>query len=173
MPDRVCLATLVRPRGLKGELVAEAGGDWSPAQLLEFAGTFLHPSGRPVRLSQAWEHHGKPAGRIVLKLEGVDTIEQAEPLRGQELSIPGGERPAVPEGEFYIGDLAGCRVIHCLSGLEIGTVAGCLHYGGPMLLRVSTGSGEVLIPFVNAICREIDVQAKRILVDPPEGLLEL
>ncbi|MBI4910871.1 MAG: 16S rRNA processing protein RimM [Acidobacteria bacterium] len=169
MTHRVCLAILGRTRGLRGEMFAEPGGDWSARDLAQFSGLFLHPSGQPAALENAWEHQG----RLILKLAGVDSIEQAERLRGQELSLPGDARPPVPEGEFYVGDLQGCRVIHFRSGAEIGVVAECLQYGGPMLLKVKRDETEMLIPFAKEICREVDITEKRIVVDPPEGLLEL
>ncbi len=176
MADRVCLATLGRTRGLKGEMFAEPGGDWTPHELLQFRGLFLHPSGQPVELASAWEHQG----RLIVKLAGVDSIEQAEALRGQQLSLPPEARPPAPEGEFYIGDLLGCRVIHAKTGEDLGVITNCFEYGGPLLMEVRRphegapeGGREVLVPFAGEICRQVDIAAKRIVIDPPEGLLEL
>lgn len=110
---------------------------------------------------------------MVLKFAGIDTVEQAEMLRGTELCIPREHRPPPPEGEVYFNDLIGCRVHDMKSGEELGTVEDYLEYGGPILLQVVEGDREMLIPFVPAICKEYDLDARRIGVDLPEGYEEL
>lgn len=164
----VIVARLVRPRGLKGELFA-AAESWTPAQLRSFPNLTLQPSGQVVELENAWSHQD----RVILKLRGIDTIEQAEPLRDALLCIPKQDRPPVPAGEYYFSDLIGCRVIRMDTGIELGVVKDCLEYGGPMLLEVRQGEREMLIPFVSAICPRVDVDGKTIHVDLPEGLDEL
>lgn len=124
----------------------------------------------PVRLAAVvecvWHHDGRP----ILKFAGIDSISDAEKWSGADILVPEAERAAPGEDEFSHADLIGCRVV---ADREIGTVAGVEDYGGAPLLRVETSDGEVLIPFVRAICREIDVAARTIRVDLPEGLLEL
>ncbi|HUQ92589.1 MAG TPA: ribosome maturation factor RimM [Bryobacteraceae bacterium] len=168
MDEWSTLAHIVRPRGLRGEVIAEAGG-FTPEQMLEFPTITLRPPGIEVKLEAAWPHQG----RMVLKIAGIDGVEAAEALRGAELTIPRQDRPPAPEGEVYFSDLIGCRVIEKDSGLELGVVADCLEYGGPMLLQVKQGDGELLIPFVSAICQQVDIAGKQILVVLPEGLKEL
>ena len=120
-----------------------------------------------TRVEQVWHHDGKP----VVKFAGIDTISDAEPWSGADILVPESERAGPEEGEFSYADLIGCRVI---ADLEIGTVAGVEDYGGAPLLRVERLDGrELLIPFARAICREIDVAAKLIRIDPPQGLLDL
>ncbi len=121
----------------------------------------------PARLEQVWYHQGRP----VLKFSGIDSIGDAEPWTGADLLVPEPERARPREGEFSHADLIGCRIV---AGSEVGKVTGVEDYGGAPLLRVETGGGrEILIPFARAICREIDVAAKTIRIDPPEGLLDL
>jgi 16S rRNA processing protein RimM len=162
------VATLVRPRGIKGEVVAEPGA-WSASDLMGFRKLIMHPGEREVELESAWPHRD----RLILKLRGIDTVEQAEALRGAELRIPAEDRPAAPEGEYYLSDLTGCCVVEMGTGAELGVVTDCLEYGGPLLLEVKQGAKEMLIPFAAAVCREVDVRGKRILVELPEGLKEL
>jgi 16S rRNA processing protein RimM len=166
--DWVTVATIVRPRGLKGEVMAEAG-DWTGEDLLEFPTLVLCPGERPVELEEAWPHQG----RLVLKFREIDSVEQAEKLRNAELCIPRKDRPAPPEGEFFFSDLTGCSVIDIKTGEELGVVTDCQEYGGPLILEVKCGDREMLIPFANAICKRVDVANKRIEVDLPEGLKEL
>jgi len=110
---------------------------------------------------------------MVLKIEGIDTVEAAEVLRGAELRIPKEDRPPAPEGEVYLSDLIGCRIVDQQSGEELGMVADYHEYGGPVLLEVHGAGKELLIPFVAAICRRVDTAARCIAVVLPEGLKDL
>jgi len=125
---------------------------------------------QPRHIESVWEHRG----RLIFKFRGIDTIADAEQLRGAEMKIPLAERPELPEGEYYHSDLTGCEVID-RNGNRIGRVRNWLDEGGSGVLSVEpAGNGEdVLIPFTTSICVEIDVEAKRIVVDLPEGLLEI
>ncbi len=113
--------------------------------------------------------HGE---HLIFKFKGVDTISDAERLAGAEVSIPFEERAEVPEGEYYQSDLVGCEVVDN-TGRVLGQVASWQETGGPPLLVVKAGEKELLIPFAKAICTKIDLERKRIEVDPPEGLLDL
>jgi 16S rRNA processing protein RimM len=111
---------------------------------------------------------------LVFKFRGIDSIADAEPLRGAELRIPREHRAPLPEGEYYQSDLVGCEVVDRNSGEKLGVVTGWREYGGPPLLEVNVGQGEPqLVPFAGAICVGIDVPGRRIVVDLPEGLLDL
>jgi 16S rRNA processing protein RimM len=166
--DWVMVATVVRPRGLKGEVIVEAGS-WSCEDLLTFPRLVLRPGERAMKVEEAWPHQG----RAVLKFQDVDSLEQAEALRNAELWIPIEDRPAPPEGEIFFSDLIGCSVFEIKGGEELGVVADCLEYGGPVILQVERGKRELLIPFATAICKNVDIANKRIDVDLPEGLKDL
>lgn len=120
-------------------------------------------------MESAWAHQD----RLVLKFQGVDSVEQAEAFRGGELWIPRTDRPPAPEGEYYFDELIGCEIVEQATGESLGVVTDCLEYGGPMLLEVKAGDREILIPFVDEICVEKNVAAKRIVVVLPEGLKDL
>jgi len=167
-PEWVVVACIVRPRGVKGEVVADAA-NWTAEQLLSFPRLVLLPGEREAKLEHAFPHQD----RMVLKFAGVGTVEQAKTLREQQLCIPRADRPPPPEGEVYYNDLVGCRVLDYKSGRELGTVKDYLEYGGPVLLQVMSGGRELLIPFVPAICREYDLAGRRIVADLPEGFEEL
>ncbi len=91
---------------------------------------------------------------------------------GAEVQIPESELLAPDDGEYYQFDLVGSRVV-TVTGQEIGKVTDIVPAAGNDLLEVSRGDREVLIPFTKQICREVDILAKRIVIDPPEGLLDL
>ena len=78
----------------------------------------------------------------------------------------------LPRGTFYRHDLVGCQV-QTSAGAAVGVVQGVEGTLDRSRLVVQSPDGEVLIPLVTAICTSIDVEAKRIVIDPPEGLLEL
>ena len=110
-------------------------------------------------------------GRAVIKLRGVDSISEAEKLRGAELRIPVSEVAPLEDGSFYTFQLKGCRVY---SGDELlGTVTDVLDSGGTEILKVDQEAKEVLIPFAEAYLKKIDIAGRRIDVDLPEGLQDL
>ena len=109
--------------------------------------------------------------RIILKFAGVDSAEAAEALRSVEVCIPESDVVELADDEFFEWELEGCEV-ETLEGEKLGTVRELMRTGGTELLVVVNGEREVLIPFANAICPEVDIERKLIRVDPPEGLLE-
>jgi 16S rRNA processing protein RimM len=111
-------------------------------------------------------------GRPVMHVRGVDSIEAAEALAGAEMRIPVAELIALDEGRYYRHDLVGCRV-ELVDGLKVGTVASVESDAGNDRLVVEGERGEVLVPMAAPIVRRVDIAARRIVIDPPEGLLEL
>jgi 16S rRNA processing protein RimM len=111
-------------------------------------------------------------GRPVVGVAGVETMDAAERLAGLELRIPAERLAALPPGTFYHHDLVGCRV-ETDSGAAVGVVEGVEGTLSGSRLVVAGARGEILIPLATGICTTIDVDAKRIVIDPPEGLLDL
>ena len=111
-------------------------------------------------------------GRPVIGLEGVESMNDAETLAGLELRVPVEDLAALPAGTFYHHDLVGCHVVTVL-GEEVGVVKGVEGTIGESRLVVAGARGEILIPLATEICRTIDVPGKRIVIEPPEGLLDL
>jgi 16S rRNA processing protein RimM len=99
-------------------------------------------------------------------------VDAAERMAGLELRIPAEQLATLPAGTFYHHDLVGCRV-ETGSGAAVGVVAGVEGTLAGSRLVVAGASGEILIPLTVGICTTIDVNAKRIVIDPPEGLLDL
>jgi 16S rRNA processing protein RimM len=168
--DRVILADILRPRGNRGEVLARSQTDVPGrlAALRQAHVRFAAGSDAEVTISEAWPHMSD----WVLKFQGVDSIEDAERFAGSELWLPFAERAKLPEGEYYQADLIGCEVLD-EAGKTLGTVDGWQEYGGPPLMHVRVNGRDVLIPFVKGIYRAVDLEARRITVDLPEGLLEL
>lgn len=180
-PRFVVIARILRPRGRRGEVLAEILTDF-PGRFEGLRRIFLSAAGteaveeppRARSLESTWLHKDK----VVLKLSGVDSITAAEDLRGLAVLIPYSERVPLPPHSYYWPDIIGCRV---LAGspearVEIGKVEAIEPTAGAPILHVKRGDRrdeEVLIPFAQEICREVDPEAKLILIDPPEDLLDL
>jgi 16S rRNA processing protein RimM len=113
-----------------------------------------------------------------LKLKGVDTLAAADALAGCEIYAAEADfrRPAADA--FYDFQLIGCRV-RTRDGAEVGEVASILAAGnpvvadGPVLLVVRRGRDEIYVPFTEAICVRVDPEAREVVIDPPDGLLDL
>jgi 16S rRNA processing protein RimM len=168
--ERVVIAELFRARGIRGELIARSQTD-VPGRLenLKRAQVRL-ADGKDiaVEIEDAWEHKGD----WVLKFVGVDTMDAANAFRGADLWVPPEERGELPEGGFFQSDLIGCSVVDKVSGKELGVVGGFQEYGGPTLMEMTVDGRELLIPFAEQLC-EVDLPARMIRVDLPDGLLDL
>jgi 16S rRNA processing protein RimM len=111
-------------------------------------------------------------GRWVVLLEGITSMNDAETLRGLELRVTPEERKSLKAGAYYVHDLEGCEVV-TTNGAAVGRVSSVdLTVGTPVLVVAGPG-GEVLVPLAEEICRAVDPASKRIVIDPPEGLIDL
>lgn len=165
------VAELLRPRGNRGELLAISQTD-VPGRLESLKQAWVtRPGGddQPVDIERVWRHKEF----WVLKFDGVDSISAAEEFAGRDLWVPRSKRASLPDGEYFRTDLIGYSVVSVDSGQILGTVAGWQQYGGPPLMEVEIAGREVLIPFVESICRQVDLTQRTIRVDLPEGLVEL
>lgn len=165
------LARVDRSRGRRGEILATSFTDGlhRVAESVFLIGPADEQSG-PHRVEEVWEHQG----RLVFKLSGIDSIEEAERFRGHAVCVPRETRETAPEGSYHIADLIGCRVEDKESGELLGIVEGWQETGGPLLLEVRSSRGhDILIPFAASICVEIRPEARTIAVRLPEGLLDL
>ena len=156
---------LGRPRGNRGELTAFSLSS-KPERFTRLSKVRLDgdESVTEAEVEEVWEH----AGELIFKFRGVDSISDAERLRGAEVQVPRAERVELEPGEYFHSDLIGCEVCERTSGRSIGKVTNFEEYGGPPLLEID--GGRLSIPFVKAICVDIRPEEKMILVDLPEGL---
>jgi 16S rRNA processing protein RimM len=122
-----------------------------------------------MEVENTWMH----GDHLIFKFQGVDTISDAEKLAGAEVSIPLEQRAELADDEVYQSDLVCCEVIDA-TGRSLGVVSDFQETGGTPLLEVKTAAGrELLIPFATSICTKIDLENKQIVVNPPDGLLDL
>ena len=169
--DLVFVARTVRTRGLKGELVADLLTDF-PERFETTRVLFGIKAGGELKQLEL-ENHWFQNDRIVLKFVGYDTVDAARELIGFEFGVPEADRVELPADEFYDWELEGCAVEN-QSGTKIGEVREVIRTGGVEILAVKVdGKDDALVPLVGSIVVEVDVTRKRIVVDPPEGLLDL
>lgn len=163
---------IVKPHGLRGEVVVAVSTDMPEHRFAEGACVRLAGRGRAARelTVLAARPHGE---RMLVRFAGVDGADDAEALRGGVLVADPADLPSTGDAdEFYDQQLEGLAVCTA-DGADVGTVREVTHGPGGELLVVDAGSGEVMIPFVQDIVTEVDLPARRIVVDPPEGLLAL
>ncbi|MCL2878320.1 MAG: ribosome maturation factor RimM [Acidobacteria bacterium] len=169
----IAIARIARTRGNRGEVLADLYTD-NPERFNDLDEVWLEfNDGRrqariQKKLEDVWDHKG----RKVLKFEGVDTISDAEAWAGYWVMIPADQAVKLPEGTYFNHDLVGCAVSG-LDGTLIGTVSEVLDIADNSQLVVRGGGREYLIPAVKSICVKVSIPDKRIIIDPPEGLLGL
>jgi 16S rRNA processing protein RimM len=165
----VAIARLVKPRGLRGEVVADVLTDFPERFDNLKRVTINHPNGETaeIEIEKFWFQKN----RIILKFVGYDLIEAAETLRGSEICVAETEAVELEDDEFFDWELIDCAV-ETLEGERIGAVREVMRTGGTEILVVAGESKEYLIPFAETICTSIDVENKLIKVDAPEGLLD-
>ncbi len=164
------VAEILRTRGIRGEVVAKCQSD-VPQRLEHLRSAqaeLADGSSVPVEIASAWRHKAD----WILKFSGIDTVEAAEGFRGADLWVPFSSRGTLSEGDFFRSDLIGFQVIDTRTGDCVGIVQGWQDYGGPPLMQVSDRGRDRLLPFVRSES-EVDLAARRIRMNLPEGLLDL
>ncbi len=169
----VLVGRIAKPHGLRGDVVVNPETDFAEERFAPGAQLLMrrqHPRAatESVSVASVRFHNGRP----IVRFEGLASIDQAEALTGASLWIEASSRPRLPEGRYYHDALIGCDV-ETLSGARVGRVTRIDAFGGASLLAVTDGRHEMLIPLAEAICVRIDPVLRRIVIDPPEGLLDV
>lgn len=115
----------------------------------------------------------RPHGNIaLLKLEGIDTVEQAQKLRGKILYMKRSDA-RLPEGHFFIAELIGCKVYDADNNdICYGELTDVSETGANDVWHITNGKGEYLIPSIPDVVIETDVAADRILIRPLKGIFD-
>ncbi len=169
-PTFIAIARIARTRGNRGEVLADLYTDF-PDRFNALEEVWLEfADGRQVRaaIEDTWEHKG----RVVLKFAGVDNISAAEVYAGCWVQIPVEQAMKLPEGTYFDHDLVGCSV-QDTRGNNLGVVKEVLRIAGNSQLVIKGFDREYLIPAVDSICIRISIKEKQILIDPPQGLMDL
>lgn len=165
------LGRVGKPHGLKGELCIDMFAD-SPLIFADLQRIYLRQEGkkpRPCAVLAAREHQGR-ALVLVDRCQGRD---QAEAWRGAVVLARERDLPPVAEDEFNLDVLLGCTVQY-VDTTRLGTLEDIQELAGQIIWYIHDESGhEILLPAVDEFVVDIDVEAGIIVVDPPEGLVEL
>jgi 16S rRNA processing protein RimM len=189
-PEWIQIARILRARGNKGEVRAELLTDF-PARLSGLKEVYLakeQQEPKPIGVQHFWIEQNYP-GHCVFHFSGSRNISDAEKFRGLNVLLPFKFRIPLPAGRYFVTDLIGCTVFQLpqsgrnvslaagdreIAPIVIGAVRDVFFPGeglaGTPLLQVDAPEGELLIPLAEDICTSIDVAARRIEVDLPEGL---
>jgi 16S rRNA processing protein RimM len=165
--DMVLVGRIVRPHGLRGEVVLASDTDFPELRFAEGATLYARKGDTviSIEIDRSRAHGGKP----LVGFRGLDRIEDVESL-GRELKIPESALAPLPDGEYYWYQYVGAPV-QTEAGETVGTVVRVEPNGGSGMLVVQRGQEEVQIPLTPAMCPVL--RPDLIVVRPPEGLLDL
>ena len=157
------MGRILRPRGLLGELQVEPMTD---SQDRFTPGETLFLKGQPHRLQHAHRRNGP---QVVLKLEGIDTVEAAQAMRGESLYVTRDTVASLPQGHYYYFQLLEMQV-YTPEGEHLGQITEIMETGSNDVYVVTNGGQEVLVPALDDVIQNVDVSDRRMVVDLPEGL---
>lgn len=168
--EMAVVGRIARAHGIKGQVIVNAETDFPELRFQPDAELFARRGDRveTIRVTSVRFHQGRP----IIGIAGVVDMNQATTWAGVELRVPVEQLAALDPGTYYRHDLIGCAV-ETMAGEPVGVVTDVEGTVTGSRLVVDTGRGEALIPLATAICTSIDVQAKKIVIDPPDGLIAL
>ena len=168
--DTILIGEVVAPFGIRGQIKVKSYTDHVEHLRRRIRVVYLGPKRQEYVLKGVIEH--KP-GLLVLSLGGVTTREEAEGLRGQEVSILDRDAAPLEEGEYFIHQLYGLSVV-TEEGAEIGKVREVLETGANEVLIVTRpNQPDGLIPMIRDVVQELDIANGRVVVRLLEGLLDM
>jgi len=166
--EMVAIGRVVKPQGRKGEVLVHPLSD-RPERFPSLREVYVpgeSGAARAMEVVSCWPHKG----RFVLKFRGVESIDDAEKLRGMDVRIGEDALPALPAGSYYHHQLKGLAAFD-EAGSPVGTVEDILETGGEApVLSVRAAGAETLIPLAEAFVREVDLARGRIVVVRPQYL---
>ena len=166
-PDYFQIGLIKKPHGLKGDVNFSLEGDFT---LEEVPALFLEIDGQLVpHFIESFSSHGD---KVTIKFEDINSVDDAKIIGARKAFLQKSVRPKLPTGEFYDDEIIGFAVSDEASGL-LGTLAEIISAGANRLFVVKKESNEVLIPENGPFIKEIQKDKKIILVNLPEGFLDM
>ena len=158
---------VARAHGIRGHVIVNPETDFMEDRFRTGQVVLIGPAEgpRPCEILESRIHQGRP----IVRFAGIDTMNDAETLAGASLWLRERDLEPLPAGTFYRHDLVGCDVIdrHGTSVGKVTAVEGSLDRSYLVV------GGDTLIPLVGDICVAVDIAARRVTIDPPDGLIEL
>jgi 16S rRNA processing protein RimM len=168
--EMVLVGRIARAHGNRGQVIVDPSTDFPDERFKAGSKLFIQRGEvvDSVLVEQVRFHRGRP----IVGLTGIDTMDAAEGLAGSELRIPADALQPLPAGSYYHHELVGC-VVETPRGESIGRVTAVEGDAAASRLVVESRTGDVLVPIVESICVEVDVAGRKVVVEPPDGLLDL
>lgn len=172
LDDLVALGIIRKAHGVRGEASVES---WTndPARFEDVSRCILVSPGRDESVEREVESFRVHGSRVLLKFDGVDTPERVAELRDWTVEIPLSERRDLEEDEYWLDDLPGMRVSDA-EGTSLGVIRSAAEGGGGILLEIEDPGGSSFeVPFVRAFFPVIDTEARTMVAELPEGIVDL
>ena len=163
-PESLIVGRILAPWGIRGEVKVEVLTDFperfAPQKV-------LYLNARPLEIESCRPHKQ----HLVVKLATIDSVEDAEKLRGQALTIPRSELSRLPEGQYYTFQIIGLAVL-TTEGEHLGQVTDIMATAGNDVYIVKGKRGEILIPAIEDVVKSIDLEEGKMVIEAIEGLLD-
>lgn len=162
MENLVAIGTIIAPHGVRGDIRILPQTD-HPEQFLELTYLLLE-DGKTLQISSARFHKRM----VLVKCEGIETMNDAELLRGKKVLISRDDLPKLDEGEYYVSDLLGIPV-QLVDGTKLGILKDVISTGSNDVYVIAPSEGkDILVPALKKHVKEINIQDRKIVVELPE-----
>ncbi|MBN2878942.1 MAG: 16S rRNA processing protein RimM [Clostridia bacterium] len=153
--DTFLLGVIVKAQGIKGEVKVKPYTD-TPDVLCRIKSVIIN--NEPMYIDKA----RCDRTMAYIKLKGIEDRDQAEAMKGLELSVDKKEAPALPEGRYYVDDLIGCTALDD-EGAEIGKLIDVIQNSANDVYVIKNEKGEILIPALKSVIKSVDIQKKEVV----------
>ncbi|GAF74024.1 unnamed protein product, partial [marine sediment metagenome] len=164
-PEFITIGKILAPWGTRGKLKVEVATDF-PQRFTPQAKVYINR--QPMTITSTDWHQA----RAIIELNGIDSLKEAEKLRGQLVEIHHSQAYLLPEGQYYHFQLVGLEV-RTTQGELLGNITEILHGPGNDNFVVSGSQGEILIPAIEDVVKTIELNQGYLVIEPIEGLLSL
>ncbi len=161
----ITVGRIITTRGVSGKLKVKMETDF-PRRFAPHSKVYIDR--QPMTIHSAEWHHGK----LTLKLDSIDSAEDAAKLRGKTVEVHRSQLHSLPEGQYYYFQLIGLEV-RTTGGEPLGKIAEIMPTGSNDNYVVRGNKGEILIPAIDDVVKVIDLDRGQVIVEPIEGLLKL
>jgi 16S rRNA processing protein RimM len=162
--EYVTIGQILAPWGIKGKLKVEVITDFRQQRFNPSSKVYINR--QPMTIESAEWHKGK----AIIKLSSIDSIEEAQKLRGQPIEIHHSQLQPLPEGQYYHFQLIGLE-IQTTQGELLGNITEILTAKSNDIYVVSSDRGEILIPAIDDVVKSIDLNKGRVIIEPIDGLI--
>jgi 16S rRNA processing protein RimM len=163
-PEFLIIGRIVAPWGIRGEVKVEVVTDF-PERFAPRKAVYINARQLEIESCRPHKQH------LVVKLATIDSVEDAEKLRGQDLTIPRSELYHLPEGQYYAFQLIGLKVV-TTEGKLLGHITEIMTTGSNDVYIVEGKKGEILIPAIEDVIKSIDLKSGEMVIEAIEGLLD-